>query len=130
MLHLTSANHFVVFPVLLKPFWLNDAAETDEGCKTLIKVRMGGWFVSEGANITIPINGNTGFHRCPVISTRYASITFPVLPPPTPVALQTFLPCPYRYKALNTLVWAVCHLARKCFNSMVMTNYKTLVNEP
>ncbi|KAK3889112.1 hypothetical protein Pcinc_006854 [Petrolisthes cinctipes] len=52
------------------------------------------WFISEGVKITDPVNGNTRFHSCPVTSTRYASITFSVLLPPTPVTLQTFLPCP------------------------------------
>ena len=31
-----------------------------------------------------------------VISTRYAIITFPVLPPPTPVTQQTFLPVQFQ----------------------------------
>ncbi|MPC91041.1 hypothetical protein E2C01_086052 [Portunus trituberculatus] len=41
---------------------------------------------------------------CKVISMRYAGVIFSVLQPPTHVALQPFLPCPYRFKVINTLV--------------------------
>lgn len=79
--------------------------------------------------LEIPIIGNTGFHTCPVINIRYASNTFPVLPLPTPVTLQAFLPCLYRYKAMSTLIWGACHLARNWWNFMATTKYKALVTE-